>query len=156
MTESVVYALNTAPEDEIRGHLLRCDMNFLPPLSTRVEVKDYANKIWEKATRFEAWEGGTLVGLVAVYCNDIENFVAYITSVSVLQESTGKGVAACLMRNCIEHARSSGMKRISLEVACDNTPAIRLYEKFDFIVEKKHGSMVSMNLYLNNGDKHGQ
>ena len=148
MTAVIEYLLNKTSAAQIAEHLLRCDADFVPPLSGRVKVDDYARKIADKATRFEAWSGGSLVGLVAVYCNDREKRIAYITSVSVLREWTGKGVVAHLMSQSVEHAKALGMKQIGLEVASDNTPAIRLYEKSGFIAGKAHAPFVSMNLFL--------
>jgi len=86
--------------------------------------------------------------LVAAYCNDQEKHIAYITSVSVLREWMGKGIAANLMKQCIEHAETSGMWQISLEVASDNTPAIKLYEKSGFVAGKVNAPFVTMDLYL--------
>lgn len=151
MSATVEYLRNKASAVELAEHLSRCDAAFVPPLSSRVEIIDYAQKIANKATRFEAWLGGTLVGLVAVYCNDQEKRIAYITSVSVLREWTGKGIAARLVGQCVEHAKASGMQRISLEVASDNTHAIKLYEKSGFVVGKVKAPFVSMNLYLPSG-----
>ena len=154
MSAAVEYLSNKASEAEIAEHLSHCDADFVPPLSGRVEINDYAKKIANKATRFEAWSGGTLVGLVAAYCNDQEKRIAYITSVSVLKEWMGKGIAARLMSQCIEHAKASGMRQISLEVASDNAPAIRLYEKSGFVAGKANAPFVSMNLYLKSGKEH--
>jgi len=148
MSELVEYDLNKASEAEIAEYLLCCDADFVPSLSSRVEINDYARKIAGKATRFEAWSGGMLVGLVAAYCNDQEKHIAYITSVSVLREWMGKGIAANLMKQCIEHAETSGMWQISLEVASDNTPAIKLYEKSGFVAGKVNAPFVTMDLYL--------
>ena len=99
MSAAIEYRLNMASAAQIAEHLLRCDADFVPPLSGRVEIRDYAQKIASKATRFEAWSGGTLVGLVAAYCNDRDKRIAFITSVSVLREWTGKGIAARLMKS---------------------------------------------------------
>jgi ribosomal protein S18 acetylase RimI-like enzyme len=115
---------------------------------------DYVKKIASKATRFEAWSGGTLIGLVAAYCNDQEKRIAYITSVSLLREWTGKGIAARLINQCIEHARGLGMRQIGLEVASNNTPAIKLYEKYGFIASKATPPFISMNLYFKSGEEH--
>ena len=71
--------------------------------------------------------------MVAAYCNDQAKLMAYITSVSVLMEWQGKGIAMQLMSRCIEHAKMLGMNCISLEVANGNKPAIRLYEKCRFV-----------------------
>lgn len=148
MSAAVVYLLNNASVAQIAGHLLCCDADFVPPLSVRVEIRDYAQKIADNATRFEAWSNGTLVGLVAAYCNDLETRIAHITSVSVLKGWTGNGIAAHLIDQCVERAAAAGMRQIALEVAVDNMSAINLYEKSGFIVSKTNGAFVRMNLNL--------
>ncbi len=152
MSTAVEYLSNKASEAEIAEHLSRCDADFVPPLSGRVEIADYAKKIASKATRFEAWSGNALVGLVAAYCNDQEKRTAYITSVSVLKAWAGKGIAARLVAQCVEHAKVLGMRQISLELAGDNTRAIRLYEKSGFVAGKVTDAFVTMNLYLESGE----
>ena len=156
MSAAVEYLSNKASGAEIAQHLLRCDADFMPPLSSRVEITDYAQKIASKATRFEAWSDGTLIGLVAVYCNDQEKRIAYITSVSMLREWTGKGIAARLISRCIEHARASGMRQIDLEVESNNAPAIKLYEKNGFIAGKANPPFIGMNLYFKSGEEHAR
>jgi ribosomal protein S18 acetylase RimI-like enzyme len=156
MSAVVEYVSNKTSEAEIAEHLSRCDSAFVPPLSGRVEIRDYAKKIARKAMRFEAWSGGTLVGLVAVYLNDQEKRIAYITSVSVLQAWAGKGIVARLMSWCVEYSKASGMRQINLEVAEDNTPAIRLYENNGFVAGKANAPFVTMSLNLGNGDEHEQ
>ncbi len=148
MSKLVKYRLNKASEAEIAEHLLRCDADFVPPLSGRVEINDYAKKIASKAARFEAWSDGRLVGLVAVYCNDPEKRIAYITSVSVLRESMGRGIAKSLMKQCIARVKALGMHQVSLEVASDNMPAIGLYEKSGFVAGRTKEPFVTMDLYL--------
>jgi ribosomal protein S18 acetylase RimI-like enzyme len=148
MSAAVEYLCNKASVPQIAEHLLHCDVDFIPPLSGRVEINDYAQKIAGKATRIEAWLGGTLVGLVAVYCNDQEDHIAYITSVSVLPAWTGNGIATRLINQCVEHAKASGMRRISLEVSGDNARAIKLYEKSGFVAGKAIAPFVTMSLFL--------
>jgi ribosomal protein S18 acetylase RimI-like enzyme len=145
---AVEYLSNKASEAEIAEHLSRCDADFVPPLSGRVEINDYAKKIASNATRFEAWSGVTLVGFVAFYCNDQEKHIAYITSVSVLRKWTGKGIVYRLMNQCIEHAKALGIRQISLEVASGNTSAIKLYEKSGFVADRVNAPFVVMNLYF--------
>ena len=154
MSAAVEYLSNKASEAEIAEHLSRCNADFVPPLSGRLEINAYARKIASKAVRFEAWYCDTLAGLAAAYFNDQEKRIAYITSVSVLKEWTGKGIAARLVGQCVEHAKISGMRQISLEVASGNTPAIRLYKKSGFVAGKASAPFVSMNLYLESGEEH--
>lgn len=149
MTESVVFCLNKAAETEIANHLSLCDADFVPPLSDRVEVGNYAHKIADNATRFEAWVGGTLVGLVAVYCNDCERRVAYITSVSVLRGWQGRGIALRLLEQCIGYGKEQGFERMELEVDNENASAIKLYGKQGFVISTVRGRAATM--YLNTG-----
>lgn len=148
MSETVEFEVNRASEAQIAEHLKHCDACFVPRLGDRVEIVEYAGKIANKAMRFEAWFGGKLIGLVAAYCNDREMRISYITSVSVLREWTGKGIAARLMERCVEYARTTGIRQIGLEVGSDNAPAIRLYEKMGFVAGKANGRFVTMTLSL--------
>lgn len=148
MSAAVEYFLNKASEAEIAEHLACCDANFVPPLSGRLEINDYAKKIARQATRFEAWSGGTMVGLVAAYCNDQEKRIAYITSVSVLKEWMSKGIAMNLVKRFIAHAKTSGTRQINLEVASNNKAAINLYEKSGFVVGKANAPFLAMGMFL--------
>jgi len=148
MSAALAYLSNTASAAQIAEHLSRCDADFVPRLSARVDIGDYARKIASRAMQFEAWSDGTLVGLIAAYCDDQEKRIAYITSVSVLKEWMGKGIAARLVSHCVAHAKVSGMRQISLEVASDNTLAIKLYKRSGFTAGETHASSISMNLYF--------
>lgn len=152
MRAAVEHLLNKATEAEITEHLSLCDAYFVPPLSGRIVLSDYAKKMVSKAMRFEAWSEGTLVGLVAAYCNDQEQYIAYITSVSVLREWTGKGVASQLVKHCIEHMKALGMRQIGLEVDTGNMPAFKLYKENGFVEGNANASFVTMNLYLKSGE----
>lgn len=152
MSADVKYFVNKASEAEIAKHLLHCDADFVPTLSERVAIPDYAQKIANKAVRFEAWSRGALVGLVAAYCNDRIARIAHITNVSVLKEWSGKGIAAHLMARCIEYIKAMGMSQIDLEVAAGNAPAIQLYEKSGFVADMLKAPFIPMKLYFESGE----
>jgi len=128
----LTYTANRAGAGEIAAHLRRCDGCFVPPLSSRVSLEAYAAKIEAHAERFEAWDNGELAGLVAAYCNDPARLAAFVTSVSVVPERRGEGVAGRLMRDCIERARLRGFALLRLTVAREQSHAIRLYERCGF------------------------
>jgi ribosomal protein S18 acetylase RimI-like enzyme/SAM-dependent methyltransferase len=153
MSTAVEYLLNAASTAQISDHLQRCNANFIPPLSDRINIDAYALKITNKAARFEAWSSGELVGLVAAYCNDRTTQVAHITSVSVLQEWQGKRVAQTLIHSCIEYTRTAGMRQVDLEVAPGNLPAFALYEKNGFVVTQTDGTSIQMKLNLKSGEQ---
>jgi ribosomal protein S18 acetylase RimI-like enzyme len=149
--ESIAYLVNTATALQVALHLKQCDAYFVPTLSGRVDLNAYATKICGSAVRFEAWSNDVLVGLLAAYCNDRDQRVAYITSVSILEDRTGEGIATGLLRRCVEYVKLLRLRRISLEVARGHRSAIHLYEKCGFTVGETEGSMIQMNLDLENG-----
>jgi len=151
MRATIDYLSNKASVEQLAEHLTNCGSDFVPPLHERVRITDYANKISSKAMRFEAWSGNVLVGLVAAYFNEMDERIAYITSVSVLLDWTGVGIAGQLMNQCIEHAKATSMRRLSLEVATDNTQAIRLYETKGFVARAARVPFVCMTLDLSSG-----
>src|SRR6476469_8801761 len=104
---SLQYRRDTATADDVHAHLARCAADFTPPLSARLDLRDYAAKLAARAARFEAWDGGELVGLVAAYVTPGAP-EAFISNVSVVSELRGQGVAAALVAGCIEDARGSG------------------------------------------------
>jgi ribosomal protein S18 acetylase RimI-like enzyme len=125
----MIYKKNLATEQEILFHLLCCE--FRPPLTERVNIHEYAKKIYENAITFGAYENETLVGLVAMYVD--EQNIGYITNVSVLKGFLGNGIGSCLMELCFEHANQIGCSEINLEVHENNRAATTLYKKMGFI-----------------------
>jgi ribosomal protein S18 acetylase RimI-like enzyme len=152
MNCKIEFCENQASVAQIAKHLHACDHVFVPPLSHRVPIDDYAHRIIDKAVRFEAWEDGELVGLVAIYCNDARSRVAFITNVSVLLEWQGRGIASQLVTRCTGHANSLGFSRIELEVGQMNAVAIAFYNKHGFVIDRENGGASTM--YLNVGSEH--
>jgi ribosomal protein S18 acetylase RimI-like enzyme len=147
-------ARDEATAAQIADHLRRCEADFVPPLGDRVNVDAYASKIAAHATRYEAWADGTLVGLVAVYRNDPARQVAFVTSVSVVREHQGRGVAAALLASAIDDARREGFGRMALEVGVANAAASRLYSNAGFTVAVTEGT-VRMDLELQDAGNTG-
>ena len=145
----IKYQTKTASTEEIYLHLKECNDSFIPPLNQKVDLKEYARKIAEKAITFEAWADTTLVGLVAVYFNDFKNRVGYITNVSVVNDHKGKKIAYDLINNSIEYAKQFNFHQIELEVSPDNQQAIQLYKKFKFDVFENTNNLIRMKLKIN-------
>lgn len=125
------YTVNNSSADEVLHHLQKCDDVFVPVLSSRVVLQEYAKKIYDHAIRFEAWNDTELVGLIATYFNN-ETASGFITNVSVFREMSGQGIASSLMRKCLSYAYDEGYSSIELEVMRNNNAAIALYQKFFF------------------------
>lgn len=139
---TILYQTKTANVNDICLHLNACDDSFVPALSSRINITEYAQKIFDKAITFEAWNKSELVGLIATYFSQPETGIAFITNVSVCQNNKGKGIASQLLSNCIDYAIKTNYKEIKLEVNSKNTPAITFYKKHHFIyTETKEDSI---------------
>lgn len=143
--------LNRASEAEIFSHLARCDDRFVPRLSARVDLAAYAHRLHVRASRFEAWAGGDLVGLIAAYFDD-EGGVAFISNVSVDECFLGKGIASALLARTIAHAGSAGCLQVRLRVGAGGAEARRLYEKHGFRACLREGEQVLMQVDLQRED----
>lgn len=148
MSIIIDYKSGMADEEIILAHLLRCDHSFIPSLSSRIDIKNYAKKIHQMAKNFEAWESGDLIGLVSIYCNTPNRVGAFITNVSVLPGWQGLGVATRLLKNCVAHSRALGFERVELEVDIHNTNALQLYIKLGFMAKDDSASSQRMAFSL--------
>lgn len=142
------FAQDEAGAVQIAAHLRACDAVFVPPLSERVDIAAYADKIAVNAERFEAWVDDELAGVVAAYCNTQDKGAAFITSISVLPAWQGKGIASRLLERCIAYVRALDFARIELEVAGGNEVAVALYGKHGFIASGERSAMIKMTLDL--------
>ena len=137
-----VYATNQATADQICAHLAAC--NFTPPLGTRVVLTDYAVKLATFAERFEAWVGGHLIGLVAIYCNDPAKAAAHITNVSVDPAHTRHGIARHLLDMALTEAASRGFATVSLQVDPRADAALALYSAMGFATIGTTAGMITL------------
>ncbi|HEY6489982.1 MAG TPA: GNAT family N-acetyltransferase [Terracidiphilus sp.] len=119
-------------------------------MSSRVEIKAYAHKIYAHGLRFEAWAEGSLIGLVAMYCNRLHQPWAYITNVSVVLGASPPAahIASQLLERGIGYLREHQFERVDLEVDRDNNRAVRLYERHGFVTNATSGSTLLMRLEL--------
>ena len=139
----ITYKTKTATEEKIFRHLHECKDNFMQPLDQRVNIGEYAKKIFERAVTFEAWSGEVLIGLVAAYFNDLKSLTGFITNSSVVKQYMGTGVGKQLVAMCIEHAKKNRFREIRVVVKKNNKAAIGLYKKYGFLdSDKKDEEMV--------------
>lgn len=139
---------NTKNVNELRNHLERCDSMFVPPLSLRVDIGEYADKIVNNAYTVELWETNKLMGLIAAYFNDPLEQKGYITNVSLEKEIQGKGLAEKLMQHVLQIAEELKYSEIRLEVDFNNINAIKLYHKLNFIEISRDTNFIEMIHHL--------
>lgn len=133
---------NISAVTDIETHLMVVSDSFVPSLSSYVDIKQYAVKLFEKAQRIEAWENNRLVGLLAYYQN-FNNMSAFITNVSIEKGFMGGGLATEMINKMIDAIRGT-VGVIRLEVKKDNKRALCFYMKNGFVESeiKENGSLV--------------
>lgn len=142
------FLLNNGNKDQILECLVLCDKNFYPILSSRVDLAEYADKLFKRAKNFECWQKGKLVGIVSIYCETNVNTDAFITNVCVLPGFNGKGIAKDLIQRSIEYVRVIGKSGVKLEVGASNIKARMLYSKLGFDELEVRGDQLIMKLNL--------
>ena len=152
MNDEIRYSQNDSTTNDIYIHLESCDNQFVPRLSSKVELKEYSKKIGDKAIRFEAWDKKTLIGLVAAYRNRQEGFL-YITNVSVEIKYQGKGIAKQLLYSSIIFANENNLNFIELEVNKRNENAINLYKKLKFENLKENSESYFFTYKINRNEQ---
>jgi ribosomal protein S18 acetylase RimI-like enzyme len=80
-----------------------------------------------------AEQEGTVVGQgVALVRQHRTGASGRIYSLSTHRERRGQGIGEALLRSMVSSLSDRGVRRVYLEVDCDNAPAIRLYERWGF------------------------
>lgn len=119
--------------DKIYIFLAHINSEYNPPLDTKVELHQYAEKILNNAVLFVEMVGDDIVGMVVLYCNDDNTKKAYIPLVGVLPTYQHRGIASKLMKEAISLVREQGYKLIGIH--SNNMVAVHLYSKLGFTVE---------------------
>ena len=100
-----------------------------PPLSERVNLLEYAQKVSEKADTLFIKNSGEEIASCSIYCN---REVGFITSIAVKEEYHKQHIGSEMLKEVKDHARKKGCNRIKLEVYRSNFIAINFYIKNDF------------------------
>jgi len=113
-------------ETMIERILTTFDSEFIPPISLRVDLHQYAVKLAKSAVWFLAYENTYIIGHCAVYMNQ-KNF-AYISSLAIKSEMQGNGIGSALWDSLEEEAIKRGIHYITLKASKENKNSIRFYE----------------------------
>lgn len=126
------YSISTVTTyDEIHAIIKKCDNAFKNPVTQRERYPNLLSKIHKNAHVLVAYQSDIL-GYCAIYANDFENGVAYITLIAVKPEAQHMHIGKKLLRKSLDLARTYGMTSCVLEVKKDNVSAIRFYKANGF------------------------
>ena len=107
------------------------DMNATSPVES-VHALDVSGLKDQSVTFWTGWKQGKLLGCAAL--KQIGDGHGEIKSMRTANDARGEGVASTMLTHVLQHARKSGLKRVSLETGSMAffAPARSLYEKFGF------------------------
>ena len=133
---------------EIETLLKAVDGDFQPPLSSSVNLAEYARKLCSKATIFSVHENGQLIALMAVYSNDLVSKIAYGPMFAVAHSHRACGLGTNLIKTTIDYLKKKGFKTFKLEVYKTNPRAITLYKRLRFVVVTETDKSVFVEINL--------
>lgn len=130
MTKPIIE--KSCSEFRILEFLSSVDREFVPFLSEKVNLSQYAHKLSEQARNVFLVVDGYDVGHAAYYSNDLQSRTAFLTSICVRPGFRGSGLAEVLLGRVLLGAMNDGMKKLLLEVDKRNQAAVRFYRKHGF------------------------
>lgn len=142
--ENLNIKYNSISLDELISIHYLCDEDFIPKLSTRVNIENYCKKLFNKADIISLHLNEKLIGILAIYNNDFINKTAFISSVCIPREYRGQGFGKVLLLKAIEIAKEKKFMNIKLEVGKKNLPALKLYKDFGFKEVEKLSETIVM------------
>ncbi|SDY17997.1 Acetyltransferase (GNAT) family protein [Evansella caseinilytica] len=133
------------------------DRSFFPPLSKRVKLEKYAEKLMKEAVLLIVKEpaAARLLAMLGFYCNAPQYNSAVITYLAVAPAARGKGIGKTLLRECIRYVRQfPGMQSIETRTWAGNHAAVKMYTSLGFKIvdrsfdrgEKEHSLELRLKL----------
>jgi ribosomal protein S18 acetylase RimI-like enzyme len=144
-----VYQTTSLTVEDVYLFLTKCDKQFSPLLSARVNLKEYSEKLILNSTIIHVKSNGELIGLIAFYMNNNSQGYAFISLICVLNEFGGNGIGSILMKECVALIMKGNFKSIKLEVDTQNQEAITFYQNFGFFTEDQKQNSWLMTKLIN-------
>lgn len=147
---------NSINHQNLVDFLREIDHDFVTPLSARVDLFEYAEKLRKNANFYIAYNLGSdnILGFIAFYANDKRKERAFVPIMGVANSLRGKGIGGRLIKMTLCHLKSDGFEKVAME-PWENGPARPLYERNGFkfvnkLSEEQNGMYrINMELYLN-------
>ena len=124
--------------DRIEQVLLMFENYFPRPLSERVDsLRDYAQKLADKAVVVVSSLEKKTIGYAAFYCNDQLTKHAFFTAIAIDNNYKGQGIASALLDFCFDYMKQKGMVKIVGEVDNINSASLKISKRHGFVVTGK-------------------
>ena len=115
----------------------KINYDFPIPVSEKVDLNEYCEKLWEKAELVAEVQDEEILGLVAGYMNDLENGSAYISLVGVSRDFRNQGLGKKLVHQFVLRCREKQIRSVNLYTHKTNQAAIKMYEGLGFEIDSE-------------------
>lgn len=127
------YSILLADLPQLKRYVIKkCDSAFNVPIQQREYYPNLFAKM-NAAAEFLVAYNSDILGYAAMYANNMETRIAYITLLGVRPQYQKTQVGKRLVRACEEIAAQRGMKQLKLEVLKENKQAIGFYKHIGFV-----------------------
>lgn len=144
ISDDIVVYIGKPRKKFIKEYLDNYDRDFYEPLSTRVNLDVFAEKLHNLSTTFIIVCKGQIAGLLASYFYDIQSRKGFITLVHINSKFRGQHLSNYLVRTVQSYAISINFQYIDLMVYRDNVSAFGLYGKYGFKVMDENNGRCAM------------
>ncbi|MBR5281514.1 MAG: GNAT family N-acetyltransferase [Alistipes sp.] len=129
--------IKLSDSQDLINYLYEVDCDFGIPLSSKVSIASFANKLLAYGNVYVVKYNNEFVSCIGFYCNDTINQIAHLPILSTKTIARGKGFARLLINKMIDECTQRGMKCI----LCDsiNPSAIAIYKSIGFFEYDKDG-----------------
>lgn len=129
-------------EDKIVEILTHFDVYFIPKISDRKNLIDYAKKLSSNASFIFAKDKNTIVGFVAFYFNSAPQ-ATYLTLIAVDNNSQDLGIGKSMIYKLIEYCTTHNSAGILLEMRANNLNLLKFYKNMGFEIKEKFESSLN-------------
>lgn len=114
------------------------------PLSKRVNIFEYSQKIISNADIACMYVQDKIVGIVAIYTNDNQYYEAFVSFLGIFPSVQRRGLGKILMSEAISYAKEKGMQIIKLKVHKNNYSAQKFYASYNFDYDRIDNDKIIM------------
>lgn len=124
------YSFSKLSFEQVHKFLMETDNEFATPLSSKVNVEEYAKKLSKFSHFAYCTDDDNIIGMISCYANNPP--LGYISNVCVKSEYQNSGVFSSMFNTLIKSLKDLGIKTLRLEVDNNNTKAQEVYLRKGF------------------------
>lgn len=119
-------------KEKLKDFILDVNYDFPIPITTKININEFLDKIKELGKVYCVYEGNKIVGCNYFYANNTKEKIAFITLLAIKKEYRNYGIGSILIDKTIEYCKKIDFKKIQLYTHENNILARKFYSKKNF------------------------